>query len=70
MMANGTSQKCKEIVLLIEEEVKIIELLNKFVSYSVIMVKFGIGKSMVSDFNKNREKILSFTCEVVDMGIK
>ena len=34
------------------------------------MANFGIGKSTVSDINKNREKIRSFSCEMVDMGMK
>ena len=66
-MATG---KRKRIVLSIEDKVKIIDLLDKSVSYSVIMAKFGIGKSTVSGINKNREKIRSFSREMVDMGMK
>ena len=68
-MATGT-RKRKRIVLSIEDKVKIIHLLDKSVSYSVIMEKYGIGKSTVSDINKNREKIRSFSREMVDMGMK
>ena len=53
-MATGT-RKRKRIVLSIEDKVKIVELLDKSVSYSVIAEKYGIGKSTVSDINKNRE---------------
>ena len=34
------------------------------------MEKYGIGKSTVSDINKNREKIQSVSREMVDMGMK
>ena len=30
----------------------------------------GIGKSTVSDIKKNKKKILAFSCEMVDMGMK
>ena len=33
------------------------------------MEKYGIGKSTVSDINKNKEKIRSFSGEMVDMGM-
>ena len=49
---------------------KIIELLDKSVSYSVIMEKYGIGKSTVSDVNKSRLKIRCFSREMVEMGMK
>ena len=66
-MATG---KRKRIVLSIEDKVKIIDLLDKSVSYSVIVAKLGIGKSTVSGINKNREKIRSFSREMVDIGMK
>ena len=40
---------------------KIIESLDKSVSYSVIMAKFGIGKSTVSHINKQRANLTFLT---------
>lgn len=57
-MATGT-RKRKQIVLSIKDKVKIIQLLDKSVSYSVIMEKYGIGNSTVSDINKNRKSEVS-----------
>ena len=34
------------------------------------MAKVEIGKSTLSDIDKNREKLRSFSCEMVDMGMK
>ncbi len=44
-------------------------MLDKSVSYTVIAEKFGIGKSTVGDVKKNREKILKFQGEMIDMGM-
>lgn len=54
----------------IEDKLKIIKLIDKSVSYSIISEKFGIGRSTVSDIRKNKEKILSFRRQTVDMGMK
>lgn len=51
------SVKRKRVVLTIADKLKILELLDKSVSYAVI-AKFGIGKSTVGDIKKNREKVL------------
>lgn len=34
---------------------KILDMLDKSVSYNIIAEKFGIGKSTVSDLKKNKE---------------
>lgn len=67
--ATGTSRR-KRVVLSIDDKVKIIELLDKGVSYAVIMEKYNIGKATVSNMKKNKEKILNFKREMVDMGMK
>ena len=54
-MATGTSQKRKRLMS-IEDKVKIIELLDRFVSYSMIMAKFETGKSMVSTSTRTERK--------------
>ena len=53
----------------IADKVKIIEMLGESVSYTVIAEKFGIGKSTMGDIKKNREKILRFQRETIDMGM-
>ena len=63
------SVKQKRVVLSIADKVKIIEMLDKSASYTVIAEKFGIGKSTVGDIKKNREKILKFKTEMNDMGM-
>ena len=45
-------------------------MLDKSVSYTVIAEKFGIGKSTVSDLKKNKEKILCFQREMMEMEMK
>ena len=54
----------------IEDKLQVLELIDKLVSYSIILEKFGIGRSTVSDIRRNKEKILSFKREMVDMGMK
>ena len=49
---------------------KVLDTLDKSVSYSIIAEKFGIGKSTVSDLKKNKEKICGFQREMMDMGMK
>ena len=41
--------KRKKVVLSIEQKLKIIELLKKDTSYTIISEKYGIGRSTVSD---------------------
>ena len=70
-MASGSaSTKKKRAVLTIEEKVKVLDMLDKSVSYSIITEKFGTGKSTVSDLKKNKEKIRGFQREMMDMGMK
>ena len=66
----STEKKRKRVVLTIEEKVKVLDTLDKSVSYTVIAEKFGIGKSTVSDLKMNKEKIRSFQREMIDMGMK
>ena len=56
-MASGSaSTKKKRVVLTIEEKVKVLDMLDQSVSYSIIAEKFGIGMSTVSDLKKTRRK--------------
>ena len=45
------------VVLTIEEKMKVLDMLDNSVSYTIIAEKFGIGKSTASDLKKNKEKI-------------
>ena len=62
--------KRKRIVLSISDKLEIVDLLDKSVSYTVICEKYGVGRSTVGDIKKNREKIISFKKEMIDMGMK
>ena len=64
-----TSLKRKRVVSTIADKVKILELLDKSVSYTIIAEKFRIGKSTVGDIKKNREKVLKIKSEMIDMGM-
>ena len=66
MMATGT-RKHKRIILSIEDKVKIIQLLDKSVSYSVIMENMGLGRVQCLISTKTERKS---ACEMVDMGKK
>ena len=66
----SAKKKRKRVVLTIEEKVKVLDMLDESISYSVIAAEFGIGKSTVSDLKKNKEKIHHFKTEMVDMGMR
>ena len=62
-MANAKSKstgKRKRVVLSIDEKMEILKLIDKDVSYSIIMDKYGIGRSTVSDIEKNKDSIMAF----------
>ncbi len=63
------SNKRKRIVLTIGDKLKVLDMLDKSVSYTIIMESFGIGKCTVGDIKKNREKIMKFRKEIVEMGM-
>ena len=67
-MAKATKKR-KRVVLSIEEKVKIVDLLDKSVSYTVFGEQYGIGRSTVGDIKKNRRKILEFSSKMVEMGM-
>ena len=53
--------KQKRKVLSIEDKISIIKQIKMEVSSNrVIAEKYGVGKSMISDIKKNKEKILTF----------
>ena len=53
--SNGYRQcEAKGVVLTITDKVKILELLDKSVSYTIIAEKFGVGKSTVGDIKKSQ----------------
>ena len=61
--------KRKRVVLSIDEKMKILKLIDKDVSYSIIMDKYGIGRSTVSDIKKNKDSIMAFKRQAAEMGM-
>ena len=61
--------KRKRKVLTIEDKISIIKQLE-ISSNRVIAEKYGVGKSMISNIKKNKEKILTFQRERSDMGMQ
>ena len=59
----------KRVILTIENKLKILEMIDKSVSYGIISEKFGTVKSTVGDIKKSKEKILQFRREMVEMGM-
>ena len=68
-MADCATIKRKKVVLSINQKLKIIELLQKGTSYTVISERYGIGWSTVADI-KNEVKLKAFTWKMKDMGVK
>ena len=64
-----TAKKRKRLVHSKEDKTKTVDMLDKHVSYTVIMEKVRIGKSTIGDIKKNREKILTFKRQVAKMGV-
>ena len=58
------------MVLTLEKKLEVIKMLDKAVSYTIISEKFGIGHSTVGDIKKNRDKILQFSKEREERGMK
>ena len=52
-----STSKRKRLVLSIDDKVEVLKLIGKDVSYSIIMDKYGIGRSTVSDIKKKRASI-------------
>ena len=61
--------KCKRKVLTVDEKLKILELLDNNYSLAAIATKYDIGKSTVSDIKRDRQKLLDFKKETLDMGM-
>ena len=63
------SDKHKRKVLTIDEKLEIVSLLNNNHSLAAIASKYGIGKSIVSDIKRDRQKLLDFKKQTLDMGM-
>ena len=61
------TDKRKRKVLTLDKKLKILELLDDNYSLAVIATKYDIGKSTVSDIKKDRQKLLEFKKEALDM---
>ncbi len=46
-----------------------LQLMDESVSYAVISEKYGVGRSTVNGIKKNREKLLTFKKDMIDMGM-
>ena len=55
-MATASVER-KRVVLTIADKVKILELLDKSVSYTIIAEKFGIGKKTVGDIKGESSQV-------------
>lgn len=64
-----TSGKHKRVVLSIDDKLDVLRQINKDVSYTIIMEKFGIGRSAVSDIKKNEVRLIAFKRQATDMGM-
>ena len=64
--AGAGKTKRKRVVLSIKDK---LDLLDQSVSYTVICEKYGVGKSTVRDIKQNREKIIDFEKNMVEMGV-
>ena len=54
------SVKWKKIVLTVENKLEIIDLLCKGTSYTVILEKYSIGRSAITNTKNNEAKLKSF----------
>ena len=70
MATAATEPKRKRVVLAIELKLKILELLDKGTSYSVITEESGIGRSTVTGIKREKENLLKFKREAKEMGMK
>ena len=61
--------KQKRKVVTIDDKISIIKRLEVS-SNKVIVDKYGVGKSTISNIKKNKEKILTFQREMSDMGMQ
>ena len=64
-----STEKRKRKVLTIDEKLEIISLLDENHSLSAIASKYGIGRSTVSDIKRDRQKLLDFKKQTLDMGM-
>ena len=68
--ATSVNGKRKRVVLTLTQKLEVLSLLDKSVSYSIICCKFNIGRSTVGDIKRNKEKILQFRKDTVEMGMR
>ena len=60
----------EKIILSIEEKLEILEPLQKGTLYTMVLEKYGIGRSRVADIKKNELKLKVFKHRMTDMGMK
>ena len=70
MASAKKAKKRKRVVLSLDQKLEVLKLIDTSTSYTIICEKFGIGRSTVSDIKKNRDKLLTFSKELKEMGTK
>lgn len=50
----------KHLTLSIKDKARVVDMINKGDSYTIIARKFGVGRSTIGDIKKNKDKILKF----------
>ena len=67
--ASSCPAKRRRKVLSVEDKLEILKI-DSGISYTIITLQYGIGKSTVGNIKKNRSKLLEFKVKTVDMGMK
>ena len=62
--------KRRKVVLSVQDKLDIINMLKKGASYTVIIEKYGIGRSTVADIKKSESKLLAYKDKMAMMGLK
>ena len=65
---NPSKKRRRRTVLTIDEKVDILQLFEAL-SLTAIARKYNVGRSTISDIRRNKEKILSYKKDMVEMGM-
>lgn len=66
--SDSKSGKRKRVVLSIDQKIEVLKLIDKGTSYTIIMEKFGIGRSTVANIKKKRSSLMDFRRQMKEMG--
>ena len=62
--------KRKKVVLTIEEKLEILVSIKTGTSYTVILERYGVGRTTVADIKRNVSKLEKFKQKTVEIGFK